>query len=327
MTVHTKFTMRTPRAWAALLLLLVTLPACANLPWLAELLDDDYARVVRIVDGDTIVVELAGTQETVRYIGIDTPERGEPGYDAATEANRALVETRRVRLVRDISDRDRFDRLLRFVYLEDGTHVNGALVSQGWAMPVEYPPDTRRATEFRRLAVAAAEQQQGFWRGESSVDGVRSVGLVTRAATLRSGPATSFAASGNVAAETPVTVFGRSANSRWLQVRLPDRSGGWLAVDAVRLNVPVATLPVREDGATAAPTATAEPPALCPSGCEVQPISACVVKGNVGSSGDRIYHLPGGSSYAQVVIRPEQGDRWFCTIAEAEANGFRAPRR
>lgn len=290
----------------------------------------ELARVVQIVDGDTITVEIEERLETVRYIGLDTPERGAPGFRAATEANRALVGGKTVHLLRDITDRDRFGRLLRYVYLRDGTPVNARLIAQGWAMPVEYHPDLARADEFRRLAVDAAAQRQGFWQGTSAYDGVMDMALVTRPATLRAVPESSAAVVGNLTTNTPLTVFARSPNSRWVQVRPPDRRGGWVAIGSLNLNVPVATLPVGDAQPAVAPTPTPAlpaPAARCPTGCDLPPDPTCVVKGNVNSAGERIYHLPGGNNYDRVIIKPEEGDRWFCTVAEAEQNGFRAPRR
>lgn len=315
------------RIWVGLGLLIVVLLTCTNLNRLPAQPSSDHARVVRIVDGDTIVVEYRGGLESVRYVGMDTPERNQPGFRAAAEANHALVGGRTVRLERDVSDRDNFGRLLRFVYLEDGTLVNAALIAQGWAMPVEYRPDTTRAEEFRRLAVAAAKQRQGFWQGDSPHDGALGLALVTRAAMLRTGPATSFAEVAEVRLDTPLTVFARSANSRWLQVRPPDRRGGWITVGSVQLNIPVASLPVEDETPDPPVIATPVVTQRCPQGCEIQPDPTCVVKGNVGTGGERIYHLPGGGSYTRVIIRPDEGDRWFCTVAEAERNGFRAALR
>jgi len=118
-----------------------------------EALAPSEATVVKVVDGDTIRVRLPdGREEPVRYIGVDTPERGDPCWGEATDANARLVEGRRVRLERDVSERDRYNRLLAYVYRAgDGLLVNEALVRDGWARAREYPPDTRLAD---RLAAA-----------------------------------------------------------------------------------------------------------------------------------------------------------------------------
>jgi len=129
-------------------LLAVLLVACEALEESAsapiEAVDGDLARVTRVTDGDTIRVEINGQTEDVRYIGVNTPERDEPCYGrdgGATGANAALVEGQMVRLVSDVSDRDRFGRLLRYVYVGD-TFVNAELVREGWAEATRYEPDT-----------------------------------------------------------------------------------------------------------------------------------------------------------------------------------------
>lgn len=120
----------------------------------------ELAEVVRIIDGDTIDVRLNGTVERVRYVGVNTPERDEACYSEATEANRRLVEGQMVRLARDVSDRDRFDRLLRYVYVGE-TFVNRELIVQGYAEVVRYDPDSAYWEEFRDLEQAAARAGRG----------------------------------------------------------------------------------------------------------------------------------------------------------------------
>lgn len=120
----------------------------------------ETATVTRVIDGDTIEVNISGQRFTVRYVGVNTPERDEACYAEATNANRALVENQTVTLVRDVSNTDRFDRLLRYIYVGD-TLVNAALVQQGWAEKVEYPPDTSLAAQFGALEAAARAANLG----------------------------------------------------------------------------------------------------------------------------------------------------------------------
>jgi micrococcal nuclease len=128
-------------------------------------------RVVRVVDGDTIRVRAGGRVETVRYIGIDTPESVKPGalvecfaHRAAAE-NERLVGGRRVRLERDAEARDRFGRLLAYVVREaDGVDVNEALVRGGFAVPLTIPPNVRHAARLRATAAAARRDGLGLWR-------------------------------------------------------------------------------------------------------------------------------------------------------------------
>jgi micrococcal nuclease len=127
-------------------------------------------RVVRIVDGDTIRVAFGGRSEPVRYIGIDTPESKKPGTPVQCFARRAaaenarLVRGERVRLVFDVERRDRFGRLLAYVYrVRDGAFVNAALVRGGFAQTLTIPPNVRFAERFAALAADARRAGRGLW--------------------------------------------------------------------------------------------------------------------------------------------------------------------
>jgi micrococcal nuclease len=127
-------------------------------------------RVVRVVDGDTIVVVLGGRTERVRYIGIDTPESVKPNTPVqcyahkAAAANARLVARERVRLVPDVEPRDRFGRLLAYVYrVRDGLFVDAALVRDGFARTLTIPPNVRFAERFRALAAHARRAGRGLW--------------------------------------------------------------------------------------------------------------------------------------------------------------------
>jgi micrococcal nuclease len=136
---------------------------------------DDAARgparaaVLRVVDGDTIEVELDGSEEDVRYIGVDTPETVKPGEPVqcygpeASERNHRLVEGRFVRLVFDSELRDDYGRLLAYVYVGD-RFVNAALVRGGYARTLAIPPNTSRAAELDELQQRAASSGAGLWR-------------------------------------------------------------------------------------------------------------------------------------------------------------------
>jgi micrococcal nuclease len=107
--------------------------------------------LVRVVDGDTIRVIVDGREQRVRYIGIDTPERGVPGFDAATEANRELLRRGRLRLEFDLDRHDPYDRLLAYVYAGK-TFVNLELVRRGHACPEWYSPNFRHRTKIDAAA-------------------------------------------------------------------------------------------------------------------------------------------------------------------------------
>jgi endonuclease YncB( thermonuclease family) len=99
--------------------------------------------VIKVIDGDSIRVKIKDEMFEVRYIGMNTPEYGENTDQAAinaTNQNRKLVEGKQVALYRDVSDTDRYDRLLRYVFI-DGIFVNRELVTGGYAKVRAYPPD------------------------------------------------------------------------------------------------------------------------------------------------------------------------------------------
>jgi micrococcal nuclease len=126
------------------------------------------ARVTRVVDGDTVEVSVGGSVEDVRYIGVDTPESVAPGQPVecfgrrAAEFNRRLVEGRTVRLVFDQERRDRYDRLLAYVYLGDEL-VNAALLRRGYARTLTIAPNDRFAPLFARLEQQAGTAGRGLW--------------------------------------------------------------------------------------------------------------------------------------------------------------------
>jgi len=128
------------------------------------------AQVVSVVDGDTIKVRIGDRTETIRYIGMNAPElhhptRGEePGGREATEANRKLVDGQTVRLELDVQERDRYGRLLAYVYLGD-MMVNAEMVAQGYAQVMTIPPNVKHQELFLKLQREARLLQIGLWRG------------------------------------------------------------------------------------------------------------------------------------------------------------------
>jgi micrococcal nuclease len=127
-------------------------------------------RVVKVVDGDTIHVLVGGRREKVRYIGVDTPETHHPTKPVqcfgreASAFNARLVAGERVRLVRDVEERDRFGRLLAYVYRAgDGLFVNAELARLGYARPLTIPPDVRHAARFAALSRDARQAGRGLW--------------------------------------------------------------------------------------------------------------------------------------------------------------------
>lgn len=127
------------------------------------------AQVINIVDGDTIDVLINGEEYRVRYILVNTPERGQHYYSEATAANAALVANQTVTLVKDVSETDRYGRLLRYVYLADGTFVNAELVRQGYAQIATFPPDVAMEAEIRAAQSEAQANGRGLWAGHVEV--------------------------------------------------------------------------------------------------------------------------------------------------------------
>jgi micrococcal nuclease len=128
----------------------------------------DDAVVTRVIDGDTIEVRVNDTRFTVRYIGIDAPEtKGTPAQTClsrqATAANKALVQGKTLRLERDVSEFDKYGRLLRYAYLPDGKMVNESLVLNGFALSATYPPDVKYVDLLAEAQQTAREQKIGLW--------------------------------------------------------------------------------------------------------------------------------------------------------------------
>jgi len=127
--------------------------------------------VVEVVDGDTIKVKLDqdGRTYSVRYIGMDAPEstiQHEPYGKEASDINTRLVLGKFVTLFKDVSETDRYDRLLRYVFV-DGTFVNNELVKQGYALAVTYPPDVSCAELFREAENYARTNGRGLWASQT----------------------------------------------------------------------------------------------------------------------------------------------------------------
>jgi len=143
--------------------------------------------VKRVIDGDTIELD---NGVTVRYIGIDTPETKHPSKPGeyfgkeATEYNRKLVEGKKVKLVFDVQEKDKYGRLLAYVYLPDGTFVNAELVKGGYAQVATFPPNVKHQELFLKLQREAQRENRGLWSKESNL-GNRVAELETQVRLLR----------------------------------------------------------------------------------------------------------------------------------------------
>ena len=155
------------------------------------------AKVVRVVDGDTIEVSLDGSKEKVRLIGIDTPESVHPDESKnvpygkiASEFTRGKLDGKDVLLELDVEERDRYGRLLAYVYI-DGVMFNKTLLDEGHAMVATYPPNVKYVEVFTEAQKAAREAGKGLWdirgqedtatpgAGQAGSEGASYIGTVT----------------------------------------------------------------------------------------------------------------------------------------------------
>jgi micrococcal nuclease len=206
--------------------------------------------VKRVIDGDTIELD---DGRKVRYIGIDTPETVDPRKPVqcfgaeASKKNKELVEGKEIKMEKDITDTDRYGRLLRYVYLGDEM-VNIKMVRDGFAYSYTYPPDVKHQDQILSAQREAETGKAGLWTACPPKDSASS-------SDTKSAP-----------------------------------------YDA---------------------PAPAIAPAYYPED------TACAIKGNINSKGEKIYHMPGCGSYSQTVIDESKGEKMFCSESEAVSSGFR----
>ena len=136
----------------------------------ASSLPPPWARVLAVIDGDTIEVRIGAQRETVRLIGIDTPETKHPtkpigcfGPEAASHTKQLLPTGAAVRLERDREARDRYGRLLAYVFTANGLFVNLHLVQGGWATTLPIEPNIAFQVTFADAARDAQQARRGLW--------------------------------------------------------------------------------------------------------------------------------------------------------------------
>jgi micrococcal nuclease len=132
--------------------------------WKENVKEEEFL-VTKVIDGDTIILE---NGETVRYIGIDTPETSPPltpiecfGPEA-TNFNKELVEGKKVKIIRDIKNEDKYGRLLRYVFIND-TFINLELIKKGFARSLVVYPNVSYSKEFKNYVRKAKKEKQGLW--------------------------------------------------------------------------------------------------------------------------------------------------------------------
>jgi len=233
------------------------------------------AIVVKVVDGDTIDVQVGGKTQALRYIGVDAPERGAEGVNEATAANEELVGGGVVLLEKDVSETDRYGRLLRHVWLPgpDGKLVNAELVRQGWARSVSYPPDTKYQAAYDAAQAEALKAVIGIW----ALGGIRIVptarATANRGANLRGGPGTNYAQMGSVALGQALNIVGRNATGDWLKLA----NGAWIAgslVNNAPASLSVVATPVPP--VQTVPLAATLAPALSRGNCDPSYPTVCI---------------------------------------------------
>lgn len=119
----------------------------------------EFTTVTFVVDGDTVEIQ---TEERVRLIGIDSPERGDPYYTEARNKLSELVLNKQVRMEKDVSEKDRYGRLLRYLYVGN-LFVNLEMVKQGYASVYTYPPDVKHSAQFLAAEQEARNKKVGLW--------------------------------------------------------------------------------------------------------------------------------------------------------------------
>ena len=135
-----------------------------------------YYKITSVIDGDTIEVNMDGTIERVRLIGVDTPETQEPDNpvecfgEAASNFAHQLMDAKSVRLEGDTinTNRDRYKRLLRYAYLNDGTFINAEIIKQGYGFAYLNFPFTK-SDEFANYQNEAQKAARGLWAGQCQI--------------------------------------------------------------------------------------------------------------------------------------------------------------
>lgn len=233
---------------AALLSITVFLPSA-----FAATSASEQGRVTAVVDGDTFKVKLGTKTETVRIIGIDTPETKDPrkpvqcyGKEASKKLT-TLLRGKTVTLEKNPGDeKDKYGRLLRYVSLK-GKDIGAGMIEGGYAFSYKIFPHPRLEA-YNGLEQKARDSNKGLWDNVCQYS--------TSNSSTSSAKSQSKATASSVASSVPAT-------------------------------------------------------------------SSCVIKGNISSTKEKIYHIPGCGSYEKTVIDASAGERWFCSEAEAVAAGWR----
>lgn len=128
-----------------------------------------YYDVIKVIDGDTIKIDYNGTPQTVRLLQVDTPEANHPDPEknvpmgkVATEFTRKMIGKKQVQIAFDKEEKDKYDRLLCYVYV-DGKSVNEELLRSGMAIVLEKKPNISKTEEYKAIQEEARKQNLGIW--------------------------------------------------------------------------------------------------------------------------------------------------------------------
>ncbi|CUB20643.1 Thermonuclease precursor [Bacillus subtilis] len=134
-----------------------------------DLSDKIEVRVIRVIDGDTFIADVNGTEERIRLILVDTPETVHPTKEVqpygkeASAFTKKQLENQSVYLEYDQEKRDKYDRLLAYVFLKDGTSFNKILLEKGYARLAVFPPNIKYEDEYKQAEEAAKNEKIGIW--------------------------------------------------------------------------------------------------------------------------------------------------------------------
>lgn len=218
----------------------------------AEKVQSNLYKVTRVVDGDTIDVSISRKVERIRMIGINTPETVDPrktvecfGVEASNQS-KSLLGGKSVTLEADSSqgERDKYGRLLRYVFLEDGTNFGLKMIKDGYAYEYTYSSSYKYQAEYKNAQKEAEKNKAGLWGNKCN--GITEVNTTS------------------VPAIVPVNTTTQASSS-----------------------------------------------------------NSCIIKGNINSKKEKIYHVPGCGSYNQTAIDETKGERWFCSEQDALDAGWR----
>ena len=149
----------------------VVLSSCAAATVQPDASGRVHGSIIHVTDGDTISVSLAGHRETIRLIGVDTPETKHPtkpvgcwGPEASAHTTSLLPKGTDIYVLRDEEARDKYGRMLAYVYRSaDNLFINHELLAGGWGVPLSIAPNTAFATDFAAASSAADQAQLGLW--------------------------------------------------------------------------------------------------------------------------------------------------------------------